>query len=933
MSTFETANFGNHNGSHQLLNSSLPSTASVLDELRFLVDRPAGHIGSEVNWSPYWGCGSVKGWWVLWRGEEDISAPRKNMVKAQVVLVPIEQCATIKNLDELLAAVGYLVPEEETLALLALASAIVDCLARGKSPAIVPSLDIAPLLIRIIWPRLWASARASLSLRTFFGVESLESSYPPDIVVIPTELRPRWGGHVLLDSQYFSSSMVTRWFCGDAASTQLNSLVTANVSKLPCDISVLERLGRIAGCLERLHSSAGTITDALLIVRSVESFKEGLVLPEEDIQIVASMLENLLCATVGEVRTSSLAKLDIFEDLTVFEEALSRWVEDRLPAQSVEDALWIIEHQAGVQHSDWWRSSVGTGIANGCKSMSQTWGQALWSWWDTHSDSLQHTIEHIPVNARSEKWISDYTPVKVNDELLTAIVNVCRERKWASLLARSLGSTRPLKHCIEVLRHTVPNPEAGLDILLSERSAGDIVDVAAAISWNPLYDKAVLLTVASPQLLARVSDFKRLIPLLLHHLSASGDFPADLLTALFLGKVFDAIVKGDESCIKIAKHLGHGAGQYLIGHQEEENLWLALLPVVSTEFVTGAVDEWWKQFLNNETAIKPVRSLYENVIKSAPSKVRGSSITFVMKLLRLLPEIPETQFQDWMDDEGFSGTIGDHSRLADLLLERKWSTAVKKFRWSWKRELKLVAWHARKFLSWSDKFWQPPEGADQTIHDIGCDTKIVNKLVKEKMKILFLAANPMSTNRLALDEEARSIEEKVRNSRHRDSVSFRSRWAVQPSDLQQAILEDEPTVVHFSGHGGGSIGIAMHSDTQGSESLVSSDALADLFRVLKDGIRLVVLNACYSEVQATAIVKQIDFVVGMNDSIGDEAAKVFAGAFYRGLSFGKSVQSSFDLGINELILMGLKNDQMIPQLLVRTGVDATTTTLIKNSKS
>ena len=47
------------------------------------------------------------------------------------------------------------------------------------------------------------------------------------------------------------------------------------------------------------------------------------------------------------------------------------------------------------------------------------------------------------------------------------------------------------------------------------------------------------------------------------------------------------------------------------------------------------------------------------------------------------------------------------------------------------------------------------------------------------------------------------------------------------------------------------------------ESLVSSAALADLFKVLKDNIRVVVLNACYSEEQAQAIVEEIDFVVGM----------------------------------------------------------------------
>jgi len=117
------------------------------------------------------------------------------------------------------------------------------------------------------------------------------------------------------------------------------------------------------------------------------------------------------------------------------------------------------------------------------------------------------------------------------------------------------------------------------------------------------------------------------------------------------------------------------------------------------------------------------------------------------------------------------------------------------------------------------------------------------------------------------------------------------------------------------------VGIVFHASDQSGERLVAADALADLFRVLKDGIRVVVLNACYSDVQALAIVEQIDFVIGMSDSIGDEAARVFAAAFYRGLAFGRSVRTAFELGINELKLVGFSEDDAIPRLLVRSGVD------------
>lgn len=70
-----------------------------------------------------------------------------------------------------------------------------------------------------------------------------------------------------------------------------------------------------------------------------------------------------------------------------------------------------------------------------------------------------------------------------------------------------------------------------------------------------------------------------------------------------------------------------------------------------------------------------------------------------------------------------------------------------------------------------------------------------------KKRILFLAANPNGTNQLALDEECREIEQKIRAAEHRDSLEMITRWAIRPEDLLQYLNEHKPHVVHFSGHG------------------------------------------------------------------------------------------------------------------------------------
>jgi hypothetical protein len=195
-----------------------------------------------------------------------------------------------------------------------------------------------------------------------------------------------------------------------------------------------------------------------------------------------------------------------------------------------------------------------------------------------------------------------------------------------------------------------------------------------------------------------------------------------------------------------------------------------------------------------------------------------------------------------------------------------------------------------------------------------------------KRTILFLAANPSNSERLALDEEARAIETKLRASEYRDAIQFRTRWAVRADDLLQALNEDRPTVVHFSGHGAGATGIVFHDEAAG-DRLVAGHALRRLFTAMKDDIRVVVLNACYSVEQARAIASVIDVVVGMADSVGDDAARTFSAAFYRALGFGRTVKNAFEQGLAAIVLEGF-DDADVPVLLVRSGVDDATLVIV-----
>ena len=171
-------------------------------------------------------------------------------------------------------------------------------------------------------------------------------------------------------------------------------------------------------------------------------------------------------------------------------------------------------------------------------------------------------------------------------------------------------------------------------------------------------------------------------------------------------------------------------------------------------------------------------------------------------------------------------------------------------------------------------------------------------------KLLFLAANPLDTDSLRLDEEMRAIDISLRQADLREQFDVRSHWAVRIGDLQELLLRYQPDIVHFSGHGSNAGEIVLQ-DAQGQGMVVPPAALADLFGLLSDTIRCVVLNACYSADQAEAIAGEIDCVIGMTDAITDTASIEFSTAFYRALGYGRSVQSAFDLGCNQIDLASL----------------------------
>jgi formylglycine-generating enzyme required for sulfatase activity len=104
----------------------------------------------------------------------------------------------------------------------------------------------------------------------------------------------------------------------------------------------------------------------------------------------------------------------------------------------------------------------------------------------------------------------------------------------------------------------------------------------------------------------------------------------------------------------------------------------------------------------------------------------------------------------------------------------------------------------------------------------------------------------------------------------------------------------------------------------GSTHPVQPDALAALFEQFAQQVSCVVLNACYSQMQANAIAKHIDYVIGMERAIGDKAAIAFTVGFYQALGAGRSIEEAYQLGCVQIRLQGI-SEHLTPVLMTKVG--------------
>ena len=97
---------------------------------------------------------------------------------------------------------------------------------------------------------------------------------------------------------------------------------------------------------------------------------------------------------------------------------------------------------------------------------------------------------------------------------------------------------------------------------------------------------------------------------------------------------------------------------------------------------------------------------------------------------------------------------------------------------------------------------------------------------------------------------------------------------------------------------------------------------------LKDKVRVLVLNACFSEAQAKVAAKHIGCAVGMRKEITEKAARTYVTQFYQALGFGQTIEKAHDLGKTALVLENISGE-LTPRLILGRDIEPAEIRLIR----
>ncbi|MBC7812160.1 MAG: CHAT domain-containing protein [Burkholderiales bacterium] len=211
-------------------------------------------------------------------------------------------------------------------------------------------------------------------------------------------------------------------------------------------------------------------------------------------------------------------------------------------------------------------------------------------------------------------------------------------------------------------------------------------------------------------------------------------------------------------------------------------------------------------------------------------------------------------------------------------------------------------------------------------------------LTQPPLKMLIVAASPKNLPPLDADAEIKRVRDALADAEKEGTVKIYERRNPSIGEVRSVLRKEGIHALHFIGHGS-----ADYSDKPGDQPVLAFAGPAGEFVPISaevfaantsgaKGLRLVVLNACETAVESTAVPllgvaskliqrAGLPAVLAMQAAIRDDSAVAFAGAFYRELAAGGAIDDAVCEG--RLAIFTLQEDKkaardfIVPVLFLR----------------
>lgn len=184
-------------------------------------------------------------------------------------------------------------------------------------------------------------------------------------------------------------------------------------------------------------------------------------------------------------------------------------------------------------------------------------------------------------------------------------------------------------------------------------------------------------------------------------------------------------------------------------------------------------------------------------------------------------------------------------------------------------------------------------------------------------RLLFAYSTPLNVSPLRLGTEEKQIKEALRAITDRDKIHIDTIPAVELKDFSNAFNRYRPNILHISSHGNQDH-IALENE-KGQAITVDGDMLINIVKLAGKQLKIVILNACESSKMAASLTDVVDVTIGMNMSIGDNAARAFAVQLYSSIGENIPIGLAFEQAKFAISANGI-SEADTPVLHYRKGI-------------